>query len=40
MGGAHQFFLHTFAGRAIIVALFLILSLLLASLAGWLPELR
>lgn len=37
---SHQFFLHTLAGRMILVALFLILSLLFASLVGWLPDLQ
>jgi len=40
MTRAHHFLMHTFVGRMIVVALFLLLSLLLASLAGWLPALQ
>jgi hypothetical protein len=40
MTRAHHFLMHTFAGRMIIVAVFLVLGLLVASLAGWLPELQ
>jgi hypothetical protein len=32
-----QFLLHTTKGRILLVALFLVLSLLFASVAGWLP---
>jgi hypothetical protein len=32
-----QFLLHTIKGRILLVALFLVLSLLFASAAGWLP---
>jgi hypothetical protein len=35
-----QFLLHTFAGRILLVALFLVISLLLASILGWLPALH
>ena len=34
-----HFFLRTTAGRIVLVALFLVLSLFFASLAGWLPTL-
>ncbi len=40
MSSAHHFLMHTLAGRMIVVALFLVLSLFLASLVGWLPELQ
>jgi hypothetical protein len=40
MNRAHQFFLHSLAGRMILVALFLVVSLLIATIAGWVPELR
>ena len=40
MTGMSQFLLHTLWGRVILVALFLVLSLLLASLSGWLPSLH
>jgi hypothetical protein len=33
-----QFLLHTTKGKILLVALFLVLSLLFASVAGWLPE--
>lgn len=39
MTGISDFLLHSMAGRILLVALFLILSLLLASIAGWLPTL-
>jgi hypothetical protein len=40
MTGMSQFLLHSFWGRVVLVALFLILSLLFASLMGWLPSLH
>jgi hypothetical protein len=40
MTGLSEFFLHSTAGRVVLVALFLVLSLLFASLAGWLPALH
>jgi hypothetical protein len=39
MTGLSEFLLHSTAGRIVLVALFLVVSLLLASLAGWLPTL-
>lgn len=39
MSTTDQLFHHTFAGRLIVVTLLLVLSLLLASVIGWLPEL-
>ena len=36
----HQFFLHTITGRVSLVILFLLVSLLIASIMGWLPELQ
>jgi hypothetical protein len=35
-----HFFLRTTAGRIVLVALFLVLSLLFASFIGWLPSLH
>ena len=35
-----QFLLHTLPGRVLLVALFLVLSLLVASILGWLPSLH
>jgi hypothetical protein len=40
MTGMSQFLLHSTAGRVLLVALFLILSLLVASIAGWIPPLH
>lgn len=40
MTRAHHFLMHTLVGRTIVVAVLLVLGLLVASLAGWLPELR
>jgi hypothetical protein len=40
MTRAHHFLMHTLVGRVVVVALFLALSLLVASLAGWLPALQ
>ena len=40
MTRAHHFLMHTLLGRMLIVAFFLVLGLLIASLAGWLPELQ
>jgi hypothetical protein len=34
-----QFLLHTTKGRILLLALFLVLSLFIASAAGWLPAL-
>jgi hypothetical protein len=34
-----QFFLHTIGGRVLFLSLVLVLSLLVATLAGWLPAL-
>lgn len=39
MSEISHFFLRTTAGKITLVALFLVLSLLVASLAGWLPTL-
>ena len=39
MTGLSQFFLHTLAGRILLVLLFLVISLLVASIAGWIPGL-
>ncbi len=40
MTRAHHFLMHTLVGRVLVVALFLALSLLVASLGGWLPTLQ
>jgi hypothetical protein len=40
MTGMSQFLLHTMTGRILLVALFLVLSLLFASMMGWLPALH
>lgn len=40
MTGLSHFFLRTTAGRILLVALFLVLSLMFASIAGWLPTLQ
>ena len=40
MTRAHHFLMHTFLGRLIIIAFFLVLGLVIASVAGWLPELQ
>ena len=40
MASMHHFFLHTLPGRVALVILFLFVSLLVASIAGWLPELQ
>jgi hypothetical protein len=40
MAGMSQFLLHTLMGRIVLVALFLVLSLLFASLMGWIPALH
>ena len=39
MSNLSDFFLHTTLGRISFVALFLVLSLLVASIFGWLPSL-
>lgn len=39
MTGFSQFLLHTLTGRILLIALFLVLSLLFASIAGWIPTL-
>ncbi len=39
MTSVSQFLLHTSAGRVTLVVLFLVFSLLFASVLGWLPEL-
>ena len=39
MTALSQFFLHSTFGRILLVALVLVLSLLFASIAGWLPVL-
>ncbi|HSF15972.1 MAG TPA: hypothetical protein VLK65_10515 [Vicinamibacteria bacterium] len=39
MSSISHFLLHTLVGRVTLIVLFLVLSLLIASLAGWLPEL-
>lgn len=40
MGNVHHFFFHTLVGRMILVAVFLVVALIVASVAGWLPELQ
>lgn len=39
MSGFSEFMLHTLVGRILLIAAFLVLSLFIASLAGWLPTL-
>ena len=39
MTSASHFLLHTFFGRVTLVVLFLVFSLMIASILGWLPEL-
>lgn len=39
MSELHEFFFHRLPGRLILLAIFLAVSLLFASLAGWLPAL-
>ena len=34
-----EFFLHTFFGRVLLIIVFLVVSLLVASVAGWIPSL-
>jgi hypothetical protein len=34
-----EFFLHTLGGRVLLLSLLLVVSLLVATLAGWLPAL-
>jgi hypothetical protein len=40
MTAISQFLLHTLTGRILLVALFLVVSLLFASMMGWLPALH
>lgn len=40
MTDAHQFFLHTLLGRSLLILACLAVSLLIATLFGWLPELQ
>jgi len=39
MAEVSQFLLHSLIGRIVLVILFLVVSLFVASLAGWLPAL-
>jgi hypothetical protein len=39
MTGLSRFLLHTIAGRILLILLFLVLSLLAATIAGWVPGL-
>ena len=40
MSSINLFLLHTLVGRVTLVILFLVVSLLIASVAGWLPALQ
>ena len=40
MSSISLFFLHTLVGRVTLVILFLVVSLIIASVAGWLPALQ